>query len=92
MAQKKIYILGYDKTYLGNRTNAKKVWTRVTELLGEEGLTISYIGEDPEYYETMKGSYQNMNNAFKIVNKLIIHLTDDFEKRVTVWLGYINEG
>jgi len=95
----KIYILGFNGTYQGNRFNAKAAWERIVELLESDDLTIAYVDreKDPEHYQDATGNYQNFNNLTKEYGKLIVYVRVPTEEPqqvdiVTVWLGERNEG
>ena len=90
---RKVYILGHNKTYKGNRTNKTAAWKRIVELLETEELSITYDDKnDPEYFKTVKGTYANFNKAFKTSKKVLVHPTDDYDEKVAVWEGLLNEG
>jgi hypothetical protein len=96
MAQKKIYILAHKKTYLGNRTNAKSCWERIEEVLGAD-TTIYYEDgkvqneENTVEYSSTNGKYANFTKVIKENPRLFVENNETLE-RVTVWLGYVNEG
>lgn len=78
MADRTVYIVGRNKLYLTNKTNATRLWEVVERELGQQDLTISYQTDEYTVKTTPARKHkikQLCIDAYR--HRIIIHPTDD---------------